>query len=105
MTVLDLFSLAGQRALVTGASRGLGRAIAIALADAGADVVCASSKAGGADETADAVRALGRVAWTTNADLAKREDIERLVTFAEDNAGEIDILVNNGGTIARHPAA
>ncbi len=105
MTVLDLFSLAGKRALVTGASRGLGQAIAIALADAGADVVCASSKVGGADETADEIRALGRQVWMTNADLANRDDIERLVTFAEDKAGPIDILVNNGGTIARHAVA
>jgi 2-deoxy-D-gluconate 3-dehydrogenase len=63
MSVLDLFSLAGKRALVTGASRGLGRAIAEALAGAGADVVCASSKPNGAADTAEAIRALDRQAW------------------------------------------
>ena len=51
MSVLDQFSLEGKRALVTGASRGLGRAMAIALAEAGAEVVCASSREGGADDT------------------------------------------------------
>jgi len=69
MSVLDQFSLGGKRALVTGSSRGLGKAIAIALAEAGADVVCASSKAGGADETAKSVESVGRKAWTASADL------------------------------------
>ena len=57
------FSLAGQRALVTGASRGLGQAIAIALAEAGADVGCVSSKQGGVAATAELVRKVGRTAW------------------------------------------
>jgi len=100
MSVLESFSLAGKRALVTGASRGLGRAMAVALAEAGADVVCASSKAGGADDTAASIRALGRQAWTVAADLADRAQIEAMAN----EAGRIDILVNNGGSIARHPA-
>ena len=104
MSVLDLFSLAGKRALVTGASRGLGRAIAEALAGAGADVVCASSKPNGASETADAIRAIGRQAWTVSADLADRDALERMASEAETAAGAIDVLVNNGGSIARHPA-
>ena len=105
MSVLDLFSLEGKCALVTGASRGLGRAIAEALAGAGANVVCASSKANGALETAEAVRALGKEAWVLNADLADRDELERMADDAEREAGTIDILVNNGGSIARHPAA
>jgi 2-dehydro-3-deoxy-D-gluconate 5-dehydrogenase len=104
MSVVDQFSLEGKRALVTGASRGLGRAMAIALAESGADVVCASSKQGGADETAKGVESLGRKAWTTNADLADRQAVLRMADDAQRQAGAIDILVNNGGTIARQPA-
>jgi 2-dehydro-3-deoxy-D-gluconate 5-dehydrogenase len=100
MSILESFSLGGKRALVTGASRGLGRAMAVALAEAGADVVCASSKPGGADETATSIRALGRHAWTVAADLANRAEIEAMAN----EAGRVDILVNNGGSIARHPA-
>lgn len=105
MSVLDLFSLDGKTALVTGASRGLGAAMAIALAEAGAHVVCASSRECGAKETADAIRAAGRQAWTVHADLADREAVAAMADEAESLAGQIDILVNNGGTIARHPAA
>lgn len=98
------FSLEGQTALVTGASRGLGRGIALALADAGADVVCASTRRSGTDETAAAVRDLGRQAWQVEADLSSRESAAALAAAAEDAAGAIDILVNNAGTIRRHPA-
>lgn len=100
-----LFSLEGRRALVTGASRGLGRAMAVALAEAGADVVCASSQRGGTDDTVAAIHALGRQAWQVEADLADRDAVLRMADDAESQAGRIDILVNNGGTIRRHPAA
>lgn len=99
-----LFSLAGKRALVTGASRGLGRAMAVALASAGADVVCASSRAGGANGTAAAIRALGRDAWEVAADLSTHDGALMLADAAERAAGVIDILVNDAGTIRRHPA-
>lgn len=104
MSILESFSLAGKRALVTGASRGLGRAMAVALAEAGADVVCAASSADGAKETAELVRKIGRQAWTVGADLADREATVNMAEQAEASAGAIDILVNNGGTIARYPA-
>ena len=105
MTMLDAtFSLEGKRALVTGASRGLGRAMAEALAGAGADVVCASSRVGGARETVDAIRAMGKDAWEVGADLADRDAVLAMADDAERQAGEIDILVNNAGTIRRHPA-
>jgi len=99
------FSLAGKRALVTGASRGLGQAVAVALAEAGADVVCASSRRSGTDDTAAFVRAAGREAWQVEADLADRAATLAMADEAERRAGPIDILVNNGGTIRRHPAA
>ena len=105
MSILDTFSLDGRRALVTGASRGLGQAIAVALADAGADVVCASTTEDGCTETAEQIRERGRQAWQLGADLSKREQVIRLADEAEAEAGRIDILVNNAGTIRRHPAA
>jgi 2-deoxy-D-gluconate 3-dehydrogenase len=102
--LVALFSLAGKRALVTGASRGLGRAMALALGAAGADVVCASHAPGGAAETASALRALGREAWEVSADLADRSAVLTLADAAERAAGQIDVLVNNAGTIRRRAA-
>jgi 2-dehydro-3-deoxy-D-gluconate 5-dehydrogenase len=99
----DPFSLEGKTALVTGASRGLGSAIAVAMASAGADVICASSREGGAARTAAACRQLGRKATEVFADLSKSSDVERLLSDI-DAAGQVDIVVNNAGSIRRHPA-
>ena len=99
-----MFSLEGCTAVVTGASRGIGRAIAIGLARAGADVVCASTRRAGTDETATAVRALGRRAWQVEADLSAASGADALADAALAAAGEVHILVNNAGTIRRHPA-
>ncbi len=98
------FSLDGQTALVTGASRGIGRAIAVALAEAGADVVCASTRRAGTDATAEAVRQRGQTAWQLEADLATHDGAAALAEAAEAEAGPIGVLVNNAGTIRRHPA-
>jgi 2-deoxy-D-gluconate 3-dehydrogenase len=103
--VSSVFALTGKRAVVTGASRGIGRAIAEALAAAGADVACVSTKRSGTDATAAAVRANGRTAWQFEADLSKRDQAISLPALIEDEAGAIDILVNNAGTIRRYPAA
>ena len=99
-----LFSLAGKKALVTGASRGLGQAMAEALASAGADVVCASTRRDATDGTAASIRALGRTTWQVAADLEDRDALLAMADAAEQAAGQIDILVNNAGTIRRHPA-
>jgi len=104
MNTRALFSLEGSNALVTGASRGLGRAIAIALADAGANVGCVSSTAGGAEETASLIRLCGRKAWEFAADLSNRNAVIRLADEAGEQMGAIDILVNNAGTIRREKA-
>ena len=90
---------------MTGASRGLGQAIAIALADAGADVGCVSSKVGGCAETAAKIRERGRSAWELVADLSVRNAAFALADDAARAMGKVDILVNNAGTIRRQPAA
>ena len=100
----DMFDLRGQRALVTGASRGLGRAMAEALAGAGADVICATAHAGGARETVAAVEGMGRKGWDVTADLGDRAAIEAMTVDIEMVAGPIDILVNNAGIVRRAPA-
>ena len=99
----ERFSLDGKVALVTGASRGLGQAMAVGLAEAGADlVVHASSPPAG---TAREIQRLGRRAVALGADLSRRPAQDRLVTDAIAAFGRVDILVNNAGTIKRRPAA
>jgi 2-deoxy-D-gluconate 3-dehydrogenase len=102
--VTNIFSLAGKRALVTGASRGLGRAIAEGLAGAGADVVCATTRAGGARDTMTALERLGVRAWEVVADLGTHDGATRLGEAVDGLGGAVDILVNNAGTIRRTPA-
>ena len=104
MTHAKRFSLEGRVALVTGASRGLGRAIALALADAGADVLCASTQPGGADDTVASICAMGRRSEGLSADLSDREAVVALADAAQRAFGAVDILVNNAGTIRRQAA-
>ena len=97
--------LAGRTALVTGGSRGIGRAIALALAQAGADVaVNYRANAAEAEEVCGMIVRLGRRAVTIAADVAAADDVRRLVTEAEARLGPIDILVNNAGIRARSPS-
>jgi len=91
-------SLEGKKALVTGASRGIGRAIAIALAEAGADVaINYAGSAAAAAETAAAVEALGRKALLVQADVGKADAFEQMVAQVLEAFGSLDILVNNAG--------
>jgi NAD(P)-dependent dehydrogenase (short-subunit alcohol dehydrogenase family) len=97
VSVLDTFRLDGRRALVTGASRGLGREMALAFADAGADVVITGRTQETLDRTAGEIRARGREAWTHVADMGLPEACERACEHIRDTHGPIDILVNNVG--------
>src|SRR5262245_1293413 len=102
---LDLFRLDGKVALITGASRGLGRGMALALASAGADVILHSSEQP-ADSSAEDVHAMtGRRARTLTADLSSRAAADRLFDKAVASFGALDILVNNAGIIRRQAAA
>ncbi len=92
--------LSGRVALVTGGSRGIGRATAIALAREGAAVAVAARSAEGLDATARQIRGAGGKAIAVPADLTSRDDIQRMVAAASEQLGPIDILVNNAG-IAR----
>ena len=102
--ILDRFSLAGKSALVTGASRGLGQRIAVALAEAGADVACHSREEGGAADAIEAVTKLGRKAVSVVGDMADRDAPNRVAEAALEGLGKIDILINNAGMIRRSPA-
>jgi 2-deoxy-D-gluconate 3-dehydrogenase len=98
LNAVDLFRLDGQTAIVTGASRGLGASMAVALAEAGADVALVAR--GDLRDTANAVREAGRRAILVQADLADRNAAAAIL----DAVGRADILVNNAGIIRRAPA-
>ena len=106
MSVLKQFDLTGKTALVTGCKRGIGKAMAVALAEAGADIVgvSASLEASGSDIEKD-VLALGRKFEAYTCDFSDRESLNAFIAKIHARDGGIDILVNNAGTIQRAPAA
>ena len=101
--ILDQFKLSDRVALVTGASTGLGAAIAIALAEAGAQVACHGNTRS-PRSTCDHITSAGGVAHPITGDLSKAETAQDLITQTLDRFGRIDILINNAGTIRRAPA-
>jgi len=96
----SLFSLEGKSAIVTGGNVGLGQVIAVALAQAGADIVSTSRRA--ADETGAHVKALGRKFISIEADLSSTAPIAGIVERTVGEFGKVDILVNNAGIIRRN---
>jgi gluconate 5-dehydrogenase len=97
MNVLDRFRLDGKRLFITGGSRGFGRVIALAAAEAGADVVLNARDADALARTAEEVRQRGRQAWTFPGDVARPAACESLCRRVLDETVPIDILVNNVG--------
>jgi NAD(P)-dependent dehydrogenase (short-subunit alcohol dehydrogenase family) len=91
------FDLDGRTALVTGAARGLGRAIALALAEAGADVALGLRDAPRDDGLADEIRAFGRRALPLQMDVTRLDEVDAAVAATVDQLGSIDLLVNNAG--------
>ncbi|OGO15008.1 MAG: 2-deoxy-D-gluconate 3-dehydrogenase [Chloroflexi bacterium RBG_13_68_17] len=102
--ILDSFDLRGRVALVTGASQGLGQAMALALAEAGADVAALDRI--GCEQTCEQIRALGRRYFPVVCDLrrASVDDLNSVVAQIVSNLERLDILVNNAGIIRRAPA-
>ncbi|SKD01068.1 2-deoxy-D-gluconate 3-dehydrogenase [Chitinophaga ginsengisegetis] len=103
---MDLFQLKGKTALVTGCKRGIGKAMAVALASAGADIigVSASLELSGS-EVEKEVKALGRSFKAYQSDFSNRASLYAFIKQLEQDVPVIDILVNNAGTILRKPAA
>ena len=105
MSVLDSFRLDGKVALVTGARRGIGLAMASALAEAGADIIAVSANLEpSGSEIENAVTALGRGFTGYRCDFSRREQLYRFIHEAQAAHPVIDILVNNAGTVLREPA-
>ncbi|MDB4222161.1 SDR family oxidoreductase [Granulosicoccus sp.] len=106
MSVMQLFDLTGKTALVTGCKRGIGKAMAVALAEAGADIIGVSATlAESGSDVESAVTALGRSFEGHTCDFSDRDAMNGFIAKIQARAGSVDILVNNAGTIKRSPAA
>jgi len=104
MAVLDRFDLTGKVALVTGGNRGLGRAFARALAEAGADVAIAARSNSRSQDVVEELQATGRQAMATTTDITSAGDVAAMIEQVTEELGGIDILVNNAGDCVHRPA-
>jgi NAD(P)-dependent dehydrogenase (short-subunit alcohol dehydrogenase family) len=104
MSVLDAFSLTGKVSVVTGASRGIGRALAQALAEAGSDVVLLVRDRKSASAAVGELESLGVTALAVTADVTNADQVQQAVTEITDRLGRVDVLVNNAGTCIHRPA-
>lgn len=104
-TPATLFDMTGKVVLVTGGSRGMGRAMSLAFAAAGADVIVASRKLETCEEVADLIRQRGRRALAVACHVGKWDDIERLVDASYAEFGRVDVLINNAGMSPASPSS
>lgn len=104
MKTSKIFGLNGKTALVTGCRRGIGQAMAIALAEAGADIIGVSHSLQKNSEVEQQVKEEGRNFYSYSADLGKRDELYRFISEVKKDHPVIDILVNNAGMILRNPA-
>ena len=99
-----MFDISNKIALVTGSSRGIGKAVAVKLAEAGADVIVHGRRESDAlFDTASKLREIGRKAYILYADTSSPEEIDRMFDRIKEEAGRLDILVNNAAVLSRHP--
>ena len=101
---MKLFSLEGKTSIVTGAGRGIGRSVALGLAEAGSNVVVCSRTTSELEELAEEIRAKNVEALVVTCDVQQESDIENVITQTVNHFGTIDILINNAGISKKHPA-
>jgi len=101
---MEMFQLDGKVAVVSGSGKGIGKSMALGLADAGADVVIVARTAADIEQTVAEIQAKGRKAIGIATDVKKKEDIENMVAKTIEEFGKIDILINNAGMNIRTPA-
>jgi len=94
---MHTIDLTGKVALVTGGSRGLGRAMSLGLADAGADIIVVSRRLENCEAVAEEIRGKGRKALALAAHMGRTEDLDKVINIAYDTFGHVDILINNAG--------
>jgi NAD(P)-dependent dehydrogenase (short-subunit alcohol dehydrogenase family) len=99
----ELFSLEGKTAVVTGGTSGIGRALSLGLAEAGADVIATARRQQQVDDTAAAIEAIGRKTLRFASDVGDRSSLEQMHNAVLDRFGKVDILVNCAGIIKRAP--
>jgi len=99
----QILSLEGKVAVITGGTSGIGRAMSLGLADAGADVIATARRQQQVDETADEIRARGRKTLSLASDVCDRASLEKLLAVTLDGFGKVDILINCAGKIKRTP--
>src|ERR1043166_7913082 len=94
--------LAGKRAVVTGAGKGIGRSIALALAEAGADVAVTARTASDLEKLVEEIRAMGRKSLAATCDVTDVEQVQAMAATLSEGLGGVDILVNNAGNAGSH---
>jgi NAD(P)-dependent dehydrogenase (short-subunit alcohol dehydrogenase family) len=104
MNAIELFNLTGRKALVTGAGRGIGRVLAISLAQIGCDIAILEKNVKDARNVAEEIKKLGRKAVAIKVDVTKKADVEKAFSAAAKHLGRLDIVINNAG-VCIHEAA
>ena len=104
MNVLSMFDLKGKKAVVTGGGQGIGREMALALAEAGADVAVVQRRVEVAEKTSEEIIGLGRDSIAMKVDVSRADDVRCMVETTKDRFGKIDILINNAGIGQKIPA-
>ncbi|MFN4226695.1 MAG: SDR family NAD(P)-dependent oxidoreductase [Candidatus Ratteibacteria bacterium] len=104
MGIKELFNLEGEKAIVTGASQGLGREMAIALAEAGADIAVVDINQEKGEKVVEEIKKIGKEGFFVKCDVSKEDEVENMINKVKENFGKIDILVNNAGIVSNYPA-